>query len=228
MKTAVDIIREMPLFDGLDEDHFTEIIAVAERREVQKGGVIFTEGDICNGFFVVETGKVKVYKLSFGGKEQILYIHGPGKHFGEVPVFTGKNFPASAQAIVKSTLIFFPKQDFIDLIAANPSLALNMLGVMAIRLREFTVMVENLAFREVSGRLASYLIVLHSEQKHRLRVMLPVSKNQLAGLLSTTPETISRTLAKMDKDGLIRMKKNELDLLNMEGIRNLSEGNINF
>ncbi|MFH1152176.1 MAG: Crp/Fnr family transcriptional regulator [Pseudomonadota bacterium] len=224
VKTAVDLIRDMPLFSGLDEDDFTQIIAVAERREVHKGDMIFTEGDPCTGFYMVETGKVKIFKVSFGGKEQILHIYGPGRPFGEVPVFTGKNFPASAQAVSGSTLIFFPRKDFVNLITGNPSLALNMLGVMSMRLREFTVMVENLALKEVPGRLASYLQVLEKEQKRKGRVTLPVSKNQLSGLLGTTPETVSRILTRMGKDGLIRMNNKEIVILDPDGIRDLSEG----
>ena len=145
--------------------------------------MIFNEGDVGDGFYIVKKGKVKIFKLSFGGKEQILHIYGPGKPFGEVPVFTGKNFPASALAVEKSDLIFFPRKDFITRITENPSLALNMLAVLSMRLREFTVMVENLALKEVPARLASYLGVLTREQDNMEMVTLPVSKNQLAGLL---------------------------------------------
>lgn len=224
MPSTVEMISSMPLFSGLDEDDFTQIISIAERKKVVKGEIIFNEGDPCNGFYIVESGKIKVFKLSFGGKEQILHIYGPGKPFGEVPVFTGRNFPASSQAIVASSLIFFPRRDFVALISENPSLALNMLGVLSMRLREFTVMVENLALKEVPARLASYLQVLSAEQENSRTVTLPVSKNQLSGLLGTTPETISRILTRMTNDGYIAMDNKTITILNPDGIGELSDG----
>ncbi len=224
MKSTNELIQSLPLFDGLEERHLKEIYRIAETKEYQKGEMIFTEGDTCDGFYIVEMGQVKVFKLSFMGKEQILHIYGPGKPFGEVPVFTGKKFPASAQTITAARLIFFPREQFVGLIAANPSLSLNMLAVLSKRLREFTVMVENLALKEVPARLASYLVVLKNEEKVGQTVTLPVSKTQLAGLLGTTPETISRILTKMSNDGLIDVDRKAIKILDKEGLADLSEG----
>jgi CRP/FNR family transcriptional regulator len=223
MKSIMETIGFVPLFQGLDRENLEEIALVCERRTVKKGELIFTDGDPCNGFYVVETGKVKIFKLSFGGKEQILHIYGPGKPFGEVPVFTGKQFPASALAVANSTLIFFPRKRFVELIITHPSLALNMLAVLSMRLKEFTVMVENLALKEVPARLASYLMATRKEQEQQGPVRLPVSKTQLAGLLGTTPETISRILARMTHDGLIQVDNRVITILDPDGVTDLAE-----
>ena len=223
MAAIVNQIGSIPIFKGLDEDQFTQVISIAERRNYRKGEIIFQEGDAGNGFYLVESGKVKIYKLSFEGKEHILHIYGPGKPFGEVPVFEGHNFPAHAQAMVKTSAIFFPREDFVALIMENPSLAMNMLAALSMRLREFTIMVENLALKEVPARLASYLLVLAKEHQGRSRMELPVSKSQIAGLLGTTPETISRAFAGMIQSGLINMEKKEIRLLDREGLTILSE-----
>lgn len=219
----MELIGSTPLFRGLDEDHFTELIAISERKKYKKGELIFSEGDEGNGFYIVETGKVKIFKLSLDGKEQILHIYGPGYPFGEVPVFSGKKFPAFAQAVAKSSVIFFPRKEIINLISENPALALNMLAVLSMRLREFTVMVENLALKEVPARLASYLLVLISEQKNSKIVMLPVSKAQLAGLLGTAPETLSRIFGRMANDNLIKVNNKEIAILDPEGLAELAE-----
>lgn len=221
---AADKIRQIPLFSGLDDRDLNEILSISEQRAYQRGEMIFSEGDDGNGFYIVETGKVKIYKLSFGGKEQILHIYGPGKPFGEVPVFTGRHFPANAQAVQKSRLIFFPRKAFVERITANPSLALNMLAVLSMRLREFTVMVENLALKEVPARLASYLSLRMQETENQEVVQLPVSKNQLAGLLGTTPETLSRIFSRMSGDGLIEVDRGDITILDAEGIMDLAEG----
>ncbi len=217
-------IHAIPLFSGLNESEFTDIMAISQRKEYKKGALIFNEGDVGNGFYIVETGKVKIFKLSFGGKEQILHIYGPGKPFGEVPVFAGKNFPASALAVEASTLAFFPRKDFIARITDNPSLALNMLAVLSMRLREFTVMVENLTLKEVPARLASYLGVLMQEQNTTDVVTLPVSKNQLAGLLGTTPETLSRIFNKMSGENLIDVDRGTISILDAQGLADMAEG----
>ena len=150
MQKILNIISQAPLFNGLSADQLNEVKQIAIDKFYDRGKTVFWDGDDCNGFYIVAAGKVKIYKVSFEGKEQILHIYGPGNPFGEVPVFSGKKFPASAQTIVKSHLLFFPKDAFVGLITKNPSLALNMLAVLSMRLRQFTVQVENLSLKEVT------------------------------------------------------------------------------
>ena len=163
---------------------------------------------------------VKIFKVSSEGKEQILHILGPGEPFGEVPVFSGKSFPANSEAISRSHLLFFPRIAMVELIAANPSLALNMLAVLSMRLRQFTVQIENLSLKEVPSRLAAYLIFLSEEQgRAEDSVVLNISKAQLASLLGTIPETLSRIFAKMSRLNLIEVKDREIRLRDPEGLR---------
>ncbi len=223
MTSILDKITNLPIFNGLEEDQFTELISIAERKEYKKGEIIFSEGDKGNGLYVVETGKIKIFKLSPEGKEHIFHIYGPGKIFGEVPVFSGKNFPAFAQAVAPSSLIFFPKQEISSLISENPSLAFNMMASLSMRLREFTVMVENLALKDVPARMASYLIVLSREQNNTDIVTLPVTKNQISGLLGTTPETISRVFARMINKKLIYVDNKTIKILDYAGVVELAE-----
>lgn len=223
MDTVIIALGETPLFNGMDHAHLTQIRRIAQERNYTNGDAIFWEGDPANGFYVILKGKVKIYKTSFDGKEQILHIYGPGHPFGEVPVFSGSRFPANAQALAASRLLFFPRSDFVDLISKNPALALNMLAVLSMRLRQFTVQVENLSLKEVPARLASYLILLSKEQKSTDRVSLPISKGQLASLLGTIPETLSRIFNKMTGQGLITVSGREIELVSWEGIVDLSE-----
>ena len=223
MKKTLDIISGTPLFRGLPENQLREIKQIAVDRYFGKGEPIFLEGDDGDGFFIVVDGRVKIYKVSSEGKEQILHIFGPGEPFGEVPVFSGQRFPANAEAISKSHLLFFPRTAFIDLITKKPSLSLNMLAVLSMRLREFTVQVENLSLKEVPGRLASYLIYLADEQGKEDCVTLSISKGQLASLLGTIPETLSRIYAKMTDQNLIEVKGRTIKLLNLQGLEEIAE-----
>jgi CRP/FNR family transcriptional regulator len=216
------IMANTPVFGGLSDEQLSKVGGIALNQSFQRGQAIFWEGDRAVGFHVVADGKVKIYKTSLEGKEQILHIYGPGQPFGEVPVFSGSRYPANAMAIEKSRTIFFPRQDFVNLISEHPSLALNMLAVLSVRLRQFTVQVEHLSLKEVPARLAAYLLYLAQEQDTPDMVTLPISKGQLASLLGTIPETLSRIFNKMSQQRLIRVKGSEIRLINPDEMQALS------
>jgi len=223
MDPFVHILSGIPLFSGLAHDQLRAIIKIALEKQMSKGETIFSEGEEGKGFFVVTSGKVKIYKVSIDGKEQILHIFGPGQPFGEVPVFAGQKFPANAQAITRTRALFFPRDAFVGLIGSNPSLALNMLAILSTKLRQFTVQIENLSLKECPARLASYLIYLAAEQGNSSVVTLNISKGQLASILGTIPETLSRIFAKLSGQGLIRVEGPKIDLLDREGLEDLAE-----
>ena len=223
MEKILNIISHTPLFGGLPDDQLEDIRKIAVSKHFNKHEMIFAEGDDGTGFFIVVSGRVKIYKVSSEGKEHILHIFGPNEPFGEVPVFTGQPFPANAEAIAKSHLLFLPRTDFVELISNNPSLSLNMLAVLSKRLRQFTVQIENLSLKEVPARLASYLLYAASEQDQEDAVALTVSKGQLASLLGTIPETLSRMFAKMAGQGLISVDGRHITLIDKIGLKELAE-----
>lgn len=223
METTRSFLKTTPLFAGLPDEHLDALIRISAVKTFNRGETIFSEGDEGVGFYVSETGKIKISKLSFDGKEQILHIFGAGEPFGEVPVFTGKPYPANAMAIKKATVVFFPAKEFRDVLMADPSIALNMLAVLSIRLKQFTVQVENLSLKEVPGRLAGHLIWLSKEQGNSNEVALEISKGQLASLLGTIPETLSRILGRMSSEGLIEVDGKRIVILDFDGVEELSE-----
>jgi CRP-like cAMP-binding protein len=223
MDKSLDIISTIPLFNGLPEDQIVAIKKIAVKKQINKGEIIVSEGDEGEGFFVIVEGRVKVFKVSTEGKEQILHIFGSGQPFGEVPVFTGHRFPANAQAIDKTRVLFFPRASFVNLISANPSLALNMLAIMSLKLRQFAVQIENLSLKEMPARLASYLISLAGEQNKDEVVTLQISKGQLASILGTIPETLSRVFAKLSGQKLINVDGKKITLLDRRSLEDLAE-----
>jgi CRP/FNR family transcriptional regulator len=223
MSKALGVISRIPLFDGFPPDQLKALSEIVLKKHFQKGQIIFSEGDEADGFYVVVEGTVKIFKLSVEGKEHILHIFESGEPFGEVPVFAGEHFPAHAEAIAESRLLFFPKDAFINLIKQIPSLALNMLATLSVRLRQFTVKIEHLSLKEVPGRLAAYLLYLSDEVGQLDSVDLGISKQQLASLLGTIPETLSRILARMAKDGFIEMDGGHITIMNRPGLEELAE-----
>jgi CRP/FNR family transcriptional regulator len=223
MKKILDIISQAPLFNGLSQEQLSQIRQITIDKFYDKGKTVFLESDDCNGFYIVVSGQVKIYKVSLEGKEHILHIYGPGNPFGEVPVFSGRKFPANAETLLNSHLLFIPRQAFVDLISEHPSLALNMLAILSMRLRQFTVQIENLSLKEIPARLAAYLIYLADEQATEDFVSLTISKGQLASLLGTIPETLSRILGKMTQQNLIQVEGRNITLLDRNGLEELAE-----
>ena len=223
MKKAHEILIRSQLFGGLLEEHITEIEKIAVDKNYNKGDVIFYDGDEGNGFYLVAAGSVSVYKLSPDGKEQILHIIKDGDTIGAVPVFSGKSFPANARALSKTHLLFFDRKKFIELITGKPNLIMNLLALLSMRLREFTIQVENLSLKEIPGRLASYLLYLAQEQENKNLVKLNISKVQLANLLGTAPESLSRALSNMKTKKLIAEEGNSIRLLNRNQLEELAE-----
>lgn len=214
-----DLLANSLLFSGLPADQLQEIAAICVSKRYVKGAAIFFEGEPGIGFYMVASGKVKIFKMSFEGKEQILHIFGPGEPFGEVPVFHGSPFPANAETLTDAEILFFPRTEFVGLITTNPSLALNMLAVLALRLRRFTTQIENLSLKEVPGRLASYLRYLVEEQQRQDKVVLDIPKGQLASLLGTSSETLSRIFNKMSEEGLIQVEGKTIFILDAQRLK---------
>ncbi|PID72491.1 MAG: transcriptional regulator [Desulfobulbus propionicus] len=208
------------LFGGLDGEQLEQLEAITVCKSYKRGETIFHEGDEGNGFYLVASGKVKIFKVSQEGKEQILHIFGYGEPFGEVAVFHGAPFPATAMTLASAEILFLPRKEFIALVRDNPSLALKMLAVLSMRLRHFVAQVENLTLREVPGRLAAHLLYLMEEQGRDDQVTLDVPKGQLASLLGTTPETLSRIFAKMSEEGIIQVQGKTITISDVEALRN--------
>jgi CRP/FNR family transcriptional regulator len=218
-------LSAIPLFYGLPPEHVEDLSMIVVDQVCQRGQVIFSEGEEGSGFYVVISGRVKIFKLSVEGKEQILHMLGPGEPFGEAAVFAGRNFPANAEALEASRIFYFPRDAFVALVKQNPSLALNMLAILSQRLRRFAALVEDLSLKEVPGRLAAYLLYLSEKQKNTTKVGLDTSKGQLASLLGTIPETLSRVLARMGNEGIIELEgPNRVRILDRESLEKLGCG----
>ena len=220
----VELLAQVPLFRGLTWPQLEDLAMVLTDQTIGGGQIIFSEGDAGVGFFVVVEGRVKIFKLSPDGKEQILHVLDHGEPFAEAAVFAGVSYPAHAMTMVKSRLFFFPRQSFIDLIRQNPSLAMNMMAAMSMRLKKFTSMIEALSLKEVPGRLAAHFLYLHEEQQPSAIINLGLAKNHLASLLGTIPETISRIFKRMNRQGLIESSGREVRILNHEALQDLASG----
>ncbi|MEZ0328436.1 MAG: Crp/Fnr family transcriptional regulator [Dissulfuribacterales bacterium] len=201
-----------------------KIAAVAQLRRYQRGQRIFDEGDAGNGFYMVSKGRVKIFKLSPEGKEQILHVFGHGEPFGEVAVFEGRNFPASAEAMEAMEAIFIARSDFIELIQKNPALTLKMLSMLSMRLRFFAHLIEDLSLKDVPSRLARYLLLTAEKQKNNKTIQLDITRGQLASLLGTIPETLSRIFSRLQTNGILSTNGNAVTIQDFHILEAIAEG----
>lgn len=203
-------LSRVPIFSGLTETELSFLTQRAVPRTYSAGETVFSEGQPCTGLYVVETGHVRIFKSSAGGREQVLSIDGPGSSVAELPVFDGGNYPASVAALDGATLLFVSKHDFQALCLAHPEVALKVLRVVGARLRRLVGIIEELSFTTVRHRLAAFLLRLAGTAGKRtaegLEITLPVSNQELASQIGTVRELVSRNLSRFQAEGLLKVE----------------------
>jgi len=214
------------LFEGISLKERESLLEISRVRWFPRNSMLFTQGETASGFFLVISGKVKVFKISPDGKEQILHIFGPGEIVGEVPVFSGRDYPASAATLKEGDLLHIPREGFLRLAREQPQILLNMLATLSQRLRRFTVQIERLTLMEVATRLAEVLLEIAADpcSGEPGVAELKVTKGQLANQIGTTPETLSRTLGKMSRKGIIQVDRNRVTVLQRQALEELASG----
>ncbi len=207
--SAASILKNIPIFSSLSEQELAFLTARVVPRKFGAGELIFGESEPYTGLYVVESGQVRIFKSSAGGREQVLSIDGPGGSFAELPVFDDGAYPASAQAVTDCSLLFFSKKDFQSLCMQHPQVALKVLRVVGARLRRLVGIIEELSFTTVRHRLAALLVRLAKSAGARkgngVTIALPANNNELAAQIGTVRELVSRNLSRFQSEGLSEM-----------------------
>lgn len=203
-------LHKASLFSGLSERELNFLLARLVARKYSPGEIVFNEGEPCAGLYVVESGSIRIFKSSPGGREQVLSIEGPGGSVAELPVFDGGNYPASVVAIDDSVLLFVSKQDIHGLCLAQPEVALKFLRVVGARLRRLVGIIEELSFTTVRSRLSAYLLRLAQKEGKKVprgvEVTLPANNQELAAQIGTVRELVSRNLSRLQAEGVLTVE----------------------
>ncbi|AGW13338.1 Crp/Fnr family transcriptional regulator [Megalodesulfovibrio gigas] len=213
------------LFQGLAPKQLERLANIATSRQVDKGQIIFTTGEEAKGFYSVATGKVRIFRAVPSGKEHVLHVFGPGEAFGEVAVFKDMRFPATAQALENSRLLFYPRLAFVNTLKDDPDLAMQMLALLSERLKFFVKKIEDLSLKELPSRLAGHFLVLAGSH-HKDTFSLDMPKSQLAAYLGALPETLSRALRDMQDRELILVDGRTITLKDRETLELLARGEL--
>jgi CRP/FNR family transcriptional regulator, dissimilatory nitrate respiration regulator len=223
-----EILRRIYLFSGSPEEDLEVLAQMAVSKAFARQTIIFHEGRESQGFYLLTAGYIKLVKSSPDGKEYILRLVGPGETFAEAAVFGEAPYPATAMALEDCQTLFFPKVPFLRHLAASPSLARNMLATLSRLNLHLTRQLEDLSLKEVSARLARYLLErcqeTHGKIEAGLAVDLPTTKTHLAAYLGTIGETLSRTLSRLKSEGVIEVDKARITILDPGVLKKMAKG----
>ena len=214
----MEFLKEIPLFSGLSEDQIERIKEISYSKNYLKGEVIFNPSEKGDHFFILRKGKVKVFKTA-KGKEQIIKIFDKPALFGEAASFTGKNFPAWAEAIENSEILIIPRHRFLQLLKEDPEIGMKLLSVMAQRLIHLTNVIENLSLKNALSKVASYILRKYEELEEK---EIPFSTSMASMELGLTKETVSRMLGKLKELGIIEKSKSRIRIKNLEALKDIA------
>jgi len=201
-------LRRVGYFRSVPAAELARLAGRCRQRVLKRGEHAFEEGDACRGLLVVAEGAVEMRQVSPRGREQVLHAEGPGATLGEAPLFDGQGYIASAVAVEPTRVVLVPKEDMLDLCRRHPAVALSMLEAMAKRVRRFAGLVEDLAFRQVTERLARHIEASAAASDVPVAsgtvVDLALTQEQLAARLGTVRELVSRALSQLERAGAIK------------------------
>ncbi|HEX5436140.1 MAG TPA: Crp/Fnr family transcriptional regulator [Gemmatimonadaceae bacterium] len=205
---VLELLRQLPIFSELDDAALARLAERCVPRTVGAGHVLFTAGAECRGLYIIESGRVRIFRVSPDGREQVLHVEGPGRPVAELPLFDGGAYPASAITLDPSRLVFLPRADFEHLYRTHPDIAQAVIRGLGKRLRHLVQVAETLAFRDVAARLAM-LLADYAEQRgtrtsEGVELRLDRTQEELALEIGTARESVSRAMKQLRRRGLIQ------------------------
>lgn len=207
------LLRAIPYFSELSDEELNEVEQYFFEESYIRDEIIFLEGDEARNLYFVASGVVKTFKTSSDGKEQTIELARPGDVLNEVAVFDGGPNPTSAQAITPVRLYKIEKSKMLAIISQRPVIALEVLRLMAAKMRRLTELVEDLSFRPVVGRVAKILL-----EQARAPLVSRLSQREMAAMAGTAREMVSRSLKTLEDEGAIKMERNRVVILDPEAL----------
>ncbi len=220
MSVRPERLKRFPLFGSLSSHVLADVAAFCGGIKLAKGKMLFYQGDPATAFYMLEYGRVKIYRSSVEGREQILHVVESGQAFAEAAVLSMPNYPAHASAMEESLLVKVPRVPFERLITTRPEVARAMLAGQAMWLRRLVDLNASLSLESVASRLARYIVLAAEnaglEVTNGILVPLETRKTTIAAQLGTAPETLSRNFSRLEKSGLLRREGKAVVILDAE------------
>jgi CRP/FNR family transcriptional regulator len=221
------VLGKAALLSDLSPTELHTLAARSVRKLFSAGELLFSESEPCNGLHIIARGRVRIFKTSKGGREQVLAVNTPGESVAELPVFDGGPFPASAVATEETEIAYISRRDFQAYCLEHPDVALKVLKVVGTRLRRLVGIIEELSFTTVRQRLISVLLKLAQGEgiatSGGVEIQLPASHQELANQLGTVRELISRNLMRLQAEGLLDVDARQIVVKDLNGLSALLE-----
>ena len=209
----VKYLKKIYLFSGLNDDELAEIAAFTLERRYQKGRIIFVEEEPGEAIYFLKSGLIKVSKQDGEGREHTLHYVNPGDVFAEVMLFDAGGYPATAEVVEDAEIGLIRNRDMDRALIKNPGMTLEMLKIMARRLRNAQQQIMELALKDTTRRLAGLLLKLAEEhgvlRNNGVLISLPLTNQELANLVGTSRETVNRILSEFRRRKAITVVKQE-------------------
>jgi CRP/FNR family transcriptional regulator len=216
------VLGKTALLADLSPIELQMLAARTVRKQFRAGELLFSEGEPCDGLHIIARGKVRIFKASVNGREQVLSVNVPGDSVAEIPVFDGGPYPASALAIDDVEIAFISRRDFQTYCLEHPEVALKMLVEVGARLRSLVNIIEELSFTTIRQRLISLLLKLAKNKGKEtalgVEFQLPGSHQELANQLGTVRELISRNLMRLQAEGLLDVDARQIVIKDVKAL----------
>lgn len=223
MMDRLDFLGKIPFFVGISDNELKAIADIMTERIYRRGSILFMEGEFGEAVHFVMEGRVKIYKTSEDGREHILYIANPGDIFAEVILFNEVNYPATAQVIEDTRIAIIHNEDLEKVLIEHPSMAIAIIKVLNKRLINAQSQVKSLALHNTHSRTAEMLLRLVEERGIKtpegIELDLNISRQELANMIGTTRETVTRVLASFKKYNAIEMNRSVIRITNLDKLR---------
>lgn len=218
MTVQIEFLKSIPYFSGLSPAELEWLSQLIFEKTAERGEIIVLEGETAEALFFVVSGAVKVFKTSAEGKEQILNIVRPGESFNDVPIFDDAPNPTSAQAMGPVILNGLRKSELKVILQEHRQVALNIIKVLAERVRQLMSLVEDLSFRRVIGRVAKILL------EHAGDGTGPwprLTQQEMAAMAGTAREVVARSLKALEEEGTIRLDRHRIVITDKEALKEM-------
>lgn len=220
MPVAAELLERIPYFSGLSREEREALGRGLFEKRVSKNEVLLWEGEPGNALYIVGSGRMKVFRTSAEGKEQVLRVMYPGDSFNEVPVFDGGPNPASAMALEDSVVFGIRREDMLRILRDYPQVSVNVIRVFSRRLRDMVSLVEDLSFRNVTARLAKILLE-HAVESGQESPERRLTQQQMAAMVGTAREMVGRSLKTLETMGAIRVKRQKIVIVNRDMLKRM-------
>ena len=217
--SVITFLRQHPYFASVADDGLAALVAQTTRRTFSETQMLFLEAEPSAGLWIIEAGRIKVFKTTAEGREHVLHLLGPDDTFNDIPALDGRPNAASAMTISEATIWVLPSVTIRRALESDHELALGVIDTLTRRVRDLVVQIEDLALRSVTARLARFLV----EQAETPALRHPaVTRALIATHLATTPETVSRALRTLEETGAIAFDRHRIAIRRPDLLREIA------